>query len=211
MVAALTGLAILPGSAQMPTARTFTTDRIDQAPSDFTLGAMRQPSSGVWLVQRQGSRSFLAHRSDPSAAGYALALLELPVAQDATVSARMRLAGGERSGGLAWRYEDADNFYALVLNLSRQDLSLFRMAGGNRVRLDVETGLELDPDAWHALKVTHGDGEIRVWLGGIRVFDERDKTQARTTDAGRRAGFLATGRSEAWFEEIRLEPRRSRR
>jgi hypothetical protein len=99
-------------AAQSPDVRTFRTDRQDQVPADFVLGALRQAQAGTWTVQRQGPRAFLTHRADASAAGYALAILDRPVPLDTTVSTRLRLAGGDRSGGLVWRYEDADNFYA---------------------------------------------------------------------------------------------------
>jgi hypothetical protein len=206
---ALTVAALM--AAQAPELRTFRTDRQDQVPADFVLSAMRQTQAGTWAVQRQGSRAFLAHRADAAAAGYALAILDRTVPLDTTVSTRLRLAGGDRSGGLVWRYEDADNFYALVLDLVRQDLSLYRVAAGNRVRLDVEDDLELDPDAWHTLKVSVGDGDIRAWLGGIRVFDDRDPANRRPSAATGRSGFVATGRTDAWFEELRHEPRRGRR
>jgi hypothetical protein len=172
---------------------------------------MRQPTSGIWLVQRQSPRTFLAHRADTAGAGYALAILDRAVARDASVSARMRLSGGDRTGGVVWRYDDAENFYALILDVIKQDLSLYRVASGNRVRLDLETGLELDPEAWHTVKVTSDDGEIRVWLGGIRVFEEQDRRDERERTAMARAGLLASGRSEVLFEEIRIEPKRGRR
>lgn len=207
--AALGAAAIMV--AQVPDTRTFGADRPGQSPADFTLSAMRQTSPGIWAVHRQAPRSFLAHRPDAGAAGYALAILDRTVPADTTVSIRLRVAGGDRSAGLVWRYENTSNFFALILDLGRRDLSLYRVAAGNRVRLDVEDGLELDPEAWHTLKVSSGDGEVRAWIGGIRVFEARDPGERRQPGAAVRSGFLATGRTEAWFEELRLEPRRGRR
>ena len=90
-------------------------------------------------------------------------------------SVRLRLAGGARAGGLVWQYQDEHNFYAAMLDLTRQELSMYRVTGGNRVRLETEDDLELDPEAWHTLKVARDDGRIYVALGGIRVFEERDE------------------------------------
>lgn len=179
-------------------------------PGGFLLSSMRQPSSGRWTVERQGGQGFVAHHADPGAAGYALALASELTPVDAAVSARLRFSGTVRTGGLIWRAQDSQNFYALILDLVAREIALYRVTSGNRIRIDVEDDLELDPHGWHALKVVHEDAEIRVTLGGIGVFHERDRRDEHQS-ASLRVGLLAAGAADVWFDELRVESKKGRR
>ncbi len=189
----------------------FDADRADHPPSGFTLAAMRQPDAGRWLVARDGPHQYLVHRAQTDTKGYALAVADRSAPDDISISARIRMAGGGRVGGLVWRYEDDRNYYALLLDLDRADLSIYRISSGNRIRLDVADGLELDSNAWHALKVSHIDSDIRVSLGGVRVFEEQDRRANRPGTTPGKAGLIATGHSEVWFDDLHVEPKRGRR
>jgi len=186
----------------------FDEDRVDQPPVGFSLAATRQADAGRWFVQRSGGSGHLVHRADPAAPGFALAVADRPAPADAAVSVRLRFNGTSRAGGLVWHYRDDLNYNALVLDLNRGEVAVYRITAGNRVRLDVRDELELDPTAWHALKVIHEGNEIRVMLGGIRVFDEEDRRGDRT-GAESRVGMLASGASEIWFDDLSVEAKRS--
>ena len=71
---------------------------------------------------------------------------------------------------------------------------------GNRVRLENEDDLELDPAAWHALRVVQRSRSVRVYLGGIRVFEDRD----RTTDPAGAVGIWCAGDTTAQFDDLRI-------
>jgi hypothetical protein len=199
------GLAAGVGLLAQASVRTFDADRPDAPPPGFTLTAMRQPTAGVWSVRREAANGFLVHRADPAAPGFALAVSDAPAFRDGVMSVRLRLAGGARAGGLVWRYHDADNFHAIVLDLTARSLAMYRVVRGNRVEIEDEDNLELDPAGWHVVKVVHDQALVRVSLGGIRVFEERE----RTFGAGR-VGLLATGASEVWFDDLKIEPERRR-
>jgi hypothetical protein len=121
--------------------------------------------------------------------------------QDVQVSVRLKATGGGRMAGLVWKYRDPLNHYSAQLDLAKQELAVYRVVNGNRIRLEREDGLELDPDAWHSLKVFQERGEIRVYLGGIRVFRERD----RLPRARARVGVWAGGDSTVMFDDFRIE------
>jgi hypothetical protein len=192
---------------------TFDDDPAEQAPAGFTLAAMRQSDSGRWLVQHTGGLGYLVHRADPAASGFALAVVDRPAPDDLTVSGRLKFGGAARVGGLVWRYRDDQNYYMLLLDLNRAALSVYRITAGVRVQLDTRDELELDVSAWHTVKVSHTGSEIRVMLGGVRVFDEQDR-RADHRDGQGRVGFVATGASEVLFDDLQVvepDPRRSRR
>lgn len=190
---------------------TFNDDQIDQPPAGISLAAMRQSDAGRWLVQGLPGEAHLVHRADPAASGYALALADKPAPDDLVVSVRVKFNGAARVGGVVWRYRNDQNYYTLLLDLNRSELSVYRITAGNRVRLDVRDELELDPAAWHALKVVHLGTDIRVMLGGVRVFDERDRRSDRSSNDAGQVGVIATGPSEIWFDDLRVEVKRSHR
>lgn len=188
----------------------FEEDRTDQPPVGFSLVATRQADAGRWIVQRSGGSGHLVHRADTTASGFALAVADRPAPSDAAVSVRLRFSGATRSGGLVWHYRDDLNYNALLLDLNRGELSVYRVTAGNRVRLDMRDELELDPAAWHALKVIHEGNDIRVMLGGVRVFDEQDRRASRP-DSESRVGVLASGASEIWFDDLSVDAKRGHR
>lgn len=204
------GLAVGLSAMQGGKARTFDLETPQLPPAGFVFGAMRQPGSGRWLVDREGTNGVVTHVADPAAQGYALALATEAVGADLDVSVRLRFTGPNRTAGLVWRAIDDQNFHALVLDLGANTLSVYRVASGNRIRLDLADDLELDPLAWHTLKVTHDDDEIRVSLGGIGVFRERDRRD-RAPGQPLRAGLLAGGTTDVRFDDLRIEPDRGRR
>ena len=189
---------------------TFDDHAAGSPPAGFDLTTLRQTSAGRWLVRRDGTHGALVHLADPTAAGFALALAPDSPLRDVQAVVRLRLTGGTRSGGLVWRYTDEAHYYAAVLDLARGAISLFRVTDGNRTFLESEDGLELDPAAWHTLKISHDEARITVLLGGIKVIEERDRRYDRATEPGR-TGVIAAGGSEVWFDDLRIEPDRDRK
>jgi hypothetical protein len=130
-----------------------------------------------------------------------MALAPNAVMRDVLVSVRLRGVGGHRAGGVVWRYLDPENYYAAILDLTRQEIAMYRVSRGNRVRLEDEEDLEVDAGAWHSLKVVHRDSETRVSLDGIPVFEERTNRDDRGGVPGR-VGLIAGGDAEIWFDDL---------
>jgi hypothetical protein len=184
------------------TTRTFDGDTVGCPPQGFTFHVVRQAPQARWSILREDTNGFLAHRGDAAGhAGFALAVLDGTSVADATVSARVRFAGGPRSAGIVWRVQDAENYYLARLDLDRQDIGLYRVAGGNRTRIEGEDDLELDAGAWHTLRIVHQAENIRVYLGGIRVLRARDRTFAHAGSAG----VWCAGDAVAHFDDLRVD------
>jgi hypothetical protein len=199
---ALAAALVLAGAAApLAPIQTFDADPPGARPPGFTFAAMRRPAPGVWLIRRAGANGYLAHEADAAQRGFGLALSAADPPRDASVSVRLRLAGGSRAAGLVWRYQNEDNHYQVVLDLVRRELAMYRVVGGNRIRVEDEDDLDLDADAWHTLKVAHDGPKIRVSLGGIRVFEDED----RTFRSGR-AGLIAAADADVWFDDFRMDP-----
>jgi hypothetical protein len=206
------GAALVAAAIHVQTAvpRTFDEDKAGLPPPGFVLSAMRQPVPGVWTVRRTGTNGALCHDADPAhAGGFSMAIAQGDPLEDVVVSVRMRFGSGAHAGGLVWRYNDPGHYFAVILDLTRQELVLYRVVDGNRIRLESEDGLELDVSAWHTLKIVHEDARVSVLLGGIRVF--QDESRAHRQIGAGRAGLVATGDSEVWFDDLRVEVEKRRR
>lgn len=194
--------ALVSASAQVAV-RTFDDNAVGAPPPGFTFTMARQQTPGRWLVRAEGTSHYLTHLADPAAAGgFSLAVLDTPHPPQIRASVRLKLTDGERVGGLVWRYQDAENFYLASLDLRVQELALYRVVRGNRIRLDEEDELELDESAWHSLRIVQDDDDIRVSLGGIGVLRARERTFAE----GGRAGVWSGGGATLWFDDFRVEP-----
>ena len=202
-VAAIVVFALTAGSAQ-EALRSFDQDAIGAAPPGFSFAVARLPAGGRWHVRADNGNRFLAHTPDAAAGeGFAIALLDGAATGDVRLSARVRLEDGVRTGGLVWRYNGPDNFYAVALDLDAQAIALYRISRGNRIRLEFEDDLELDRSAWHTVRVEHVEGRIRVALGGIGVM----RARARDTDAANgRAGVWSAGNAATAFDDVSVRP-----
>jgi hypothetical protein len=182
---------------------TFDSDAPGRAPAAFTYRVTRDSAPARWIVQREGANGFLAHTGEPSAkGGFSLAILEDQPRSPLSLSARMRLAGQDGEMGIAWRVQDANNYYLARLDVDggEQDIALYRIVNGNRVRVDGEDDLELDRAAWHTIKVVQEDDTIRVYLGGIRVLRARDRTFTKPGGVA----LWCTGDAVAHFDDLRV-------
>lgn len=186
----------------------FDAQAIGRPPDGFAFAEARGAAAGRWTVEREGSQTVLAHAAAaPDAGGSALAIVADAGFETFEASARIRLVSGQRAGGLVWRYEDPQNYHFVELDLAGQRLDAYRVVRGNHVRFESEDDLELDPDAWYALKVVQDRNRLRVYLGGIRVLDDRTRV-----DAARGAvGLWSASGSTSWFDDLEVRIRSNRR
>jgi hypothetical protein len=172
-------------------------------PAEFMFATQRLAESGVWEVRGTGTERHLVHLADPAAParGLSIALPKAAGPANVKIFSRIRFVEGEREAGLAWRYRDQSNFYAAAIAIRTGEIFLFRVMGGNRIRLASSTGAALDGNAWHTVGITHIGDTIRAHVNGINVLTARDPNE---TQSGR-AGVWSSGASQAWFDDIRIE------
>jgi hypothetical protein len=182
--------------------RTFEDDKIGAPPSGFVMAAGREAAPDRWTVRREGNGRALVHEAGPSPAdSFAVAILSGAQYSDVEVSVRFKATGGSRTAGIVWKYQDPMNHYSAYLDLVRQELAMYRVVNGNRIRLEREDDLELDPDAWYSFRVFQEGGQIRVYLGGIRVLSERDRLPRMPANVG----LWVAGDSTVMFDDLRVE------
>ncbi|RPI54494.1 MAG: hypothetical protein EHM55_10660 [Acidobacteria bacterium] len=191
-------------AAQSAVVRTFDDDKIGAPPAGFAMAAGREAPADLWTVKREGSGRVLSHEGKAAPAdSFAVAIFSGGQYSDVEVSVRLKATGGGRAAGLVWKYQDPNNHYSAQLDLVRQEVVMYRVAAGNRIRLEREDDLELDPDAWYSMKIRQEDGQIRVYLGGIRLFSERDRLPRTPSNVG----IWVAGDSTVMFDDFRVEDR----
>jgi hypothetical protein len=191
---------VLAFGNQSPIAYTFNDLPVGATPPVFTFGSMRQKEPGRWTVQKRDADIFLHHQRD-ALTGYSLAVLDTRWQPDVVVTTRVRFVDGARAGGVVWRYVDDNHYYSLILDLAKGEIAMHKVSGGHNIRLEFEDDLELDPRAWHTLKIVHADDSVRAMLSGVRVFEDRDRRN-RWSGGSSRVGLIATGNSGVEFDDF---------
>jgi hypothetical protein len=200
----------LVAAAQPGAVRTFDGDRVDAPPAGFTFTG----TPDRWVVRRERDNNVLAHQGDPARRGgipggsarrrgIALAILDGPGLTNVSFAASFKVAAGKGRGGFVWRYQDPQNYYMVGLDLEEddQEIGLYRVVSGNQTRIDHEKDLQIQQNDWHVLKVVHANETIRVYLGGIKVFEVHDKS-FRGPGA---VGLWAAGDGTLYFDNVSLD------
>jgi hypothetical protein len=194
-------------AAQSAIVRTFDDDKIGAPPAGFVTAAGRDAAADRWTIRREGNARVLFHEGKAAPSdSFAVAIFSGAQYSDVELSVRLKATGGGRAAGLVWKYQDPNNHYSAQLDLVRQEVVMYRVASGNRIRLEREDDLELDPDAWYSMKIRQEDGQIRVYLGGIRLFSERDRLPRTPASVG----IWVAGDSTVMFDDFRVEDRAGR-
>jgi hypothetical protein len=183
-----------------------TTVTFDQAkdgvlPEMFRAMSSSDEEKGTWQVQRVDGRRVLSQTTIGDR-GYRLAALKDSRIEHFRASVRLRIGRGDEAAGLAWRVQDANNYYAVRLDINDNEIIVYKFVGGNRVRLERLRRLRLDRDEWHEIMVEHIGEEMRVWLNGIPVASEDDNS----LHSPGMLAFWMPGDSTAHFERLWYEP-----
>ena len=192
-------LGLNAGLSAVPV-RTFDEDALDAQPPGFVFQSVGG-AVGRWLVRGEQGNRYLTYAPQSVRTGQAVALLDTPVAANFRTSVRLRLGDGVKEAGLVWRYVDADNYSQATLDLAKQELALYRVVSGTRVKIEDEDDLELDPSAWHVMTVRQDRERVRIYLGGISVL----RSRTRTADTVGRVGVWSSSATTADFDDLRLD------
>jgi hypothetical protein len=196
-------LVVLGGGQVSPQRLTWTFDETPpgRPPHGFVFSDPTTGPPAAWLVVRDGSNAVLAP-APRTRGGAALAIAEGAAPINVTVSARLRFPEAAGTAGVAWRFRDPQHYYAIALDLRAQNVRLYRVVGGNRTRLENEDDLELDPGAWHTVKVEDSGMRMRVWIDGVPVAEARD----RSSPEPGAVGFWTATDAAVLFDDLHVEP-----
>ena len=195
--------ALLAGTslrAGTPTVVSFERARPGALPSGFRTLTSAESEPGRWQVE-QVDGLFALGQVVQGRAGYRLAVLDSPRLEHVRAGVRLRVSGGDRAGGIAWRVQDAGNYFAARLDFEDREVVLYKFVRGNRVRLERLSDVRLSERDWHELAIEHVGDRLRVWLNGVPVASERDTALSSPG----MIGFWLPGDATAHFERLWYE------
>ncbi|MPZ18127.1 MAG: hypothetical protein GEV06_09480 [Luteitalea sp.] len=197
-------LAVLPlhsiAGSDEETVVTFDQAKSGTLPDLFRTMSSSDEEAGTWTVQHIDGRPVLSQTTIGDR-GYRLAALKDMRIEHFRAGVRLRVGKGDEAAGLAWRVQDAENYYAVRLDINDHELIVYKFVGGNRVRLERLERLRLERDQWHEILVEHVGERLRVWLNDIPVASERDNS----LHSPGALAFWLPGDSTAHFERLWYE------
>jgi hypothetical protein len=187
----------------------FDTGPIGKVPSGWSV-PVAHGSAARWEVLRDLSAPtqpyVLAQLSGEATANrYPLAIFDGLNLRDGDVSVRLKPVSGNqsRSGGVVFRYRDANNYYLAETDARRSDVALFKVQDGRRIPIGAPVKHDVPANAWRILKISVSGPRIQVYLDHRRLLSAADSAY---TGAGK-VGLATAGDSVTYFDDFRVYPK----
>ena len=152
-------------------------------PAGWTA-ASTGPSGPVasWASMRDadhGPGLALVRTNHASSVTYNLCWSAEPAFQDGTLEVALRADSGEidQGGGLAWRIQDARNYYVCRFNPLESNLRVYFVKDGERQQL-ASADVPGTAGTWYRLRITHAGSRITCALDGHELLRVDDSTHA---------------------------------
>lgn len=149
---------LFPGAPEppLPWKLDLASDRAGDTPLAIEAVLAGHGHPGRWIVAEEaGQRALRQADGDPTGIRFPIALVKGLVCDDAVVTVRVRLAGGDfdRAAGVVLRYRDTGNYLVARVNATENDLRIFRVANGIRRTLPGgRVEIPKDDGSWHVLE-----------------------------------------------------------
>jgi hypothetical protein len=171
----------LAASAEMIS---FTDTQAGAAPANFTSARTGSGGPGQWAVvddaSAEGGRAVEQASAERTDYRFPLAIYQPVSAKDLDVSVRFKPMAGrvDRSGGIAVRLQDADNYYVVRANALEDNVRFYHVVKGRRTELK-SANLKVASNEWHTLTL-HAEGDrFTVAFDGKPLYTVTDKTIAQ--------------------------------
>jgi len=139
-----------------------------------------------------------------------LAILDKVNVKDGDLSVRLKPVAGreDRTGGLVWRYRDANNYYLVRANAVENSVVLYKVADGKTTPLAARSGPPrtygvkhpVPANEWSALKVQFRGPLFSVYFNHRRLFQVVDSTFAQPG----KVGLWTKAGSVTYFDDFRI-------
>ena len=121
---------------------------------------------------------------------------------DVDLSVEVRSVSGEedRGGGPVWRAVDADNYYICRWNPLENNFRVYFVKQGRRKQI-ASLDVEVDPAAWHVIRIVMKGKKIEAWLDGGHHLEVEDDT----FEGAGMVGLWTKADACALFDDIAVE------
>ncbi len=187
-----------------PATWTFEKDEPEREPAGFEFAATAGSPPGRWRVLRDGDNRVLAQLDAQRVnKRFALAVVKDSSYKDVRLSVRGKPVSGkdDQAVGLVWRYQDEKNYYVARSNVLEENVRLYRVVNGNRIKFAGKEDLKIKRGEWHTLRVEHRGKEISVFLGERKLFEADDET----FEGAGKVGLWVKSDSVTYFDDLAVE------
>lgn len=131
-------------------------------------------------------------------------------ARDVDLSVAFKTLSGEvnASGGLVWRYEDADNYYVVRANSLEGNVVAYKTENGQRTSIGIKgdagaygVEIEVPHRQWNTLRVIARADLFEVFFNGRKLFEVEDTS---FTGAGQVALWTKAD-AVTQFDDLRVQ------
>jgi hypothetical protein len=193
-------LGAIAGNAAAQTSRSVTFDflRPGSVPGAFDCDVTGPGGPGRWVVIQAmaegGIRRVLAQTSQVAdASRIPYCLLKNYRGADVDVVVLIRPVSGDRAqaGGLVWRAQDRQNYYALLIDAKADQMAVYRVEKGRPVPLPIAGedrkyahSIKLERERWYQLRVRATSGRFEIFLDNGKRFEVEDGAFAAPGSVG---------------------------
>ena len=186
----------------------FDADTANAPPPGFSFSRTGGGAPGRWVIHKDdgspsGSNVLAQLDSDNIDYRFPIAIADLPVLRNGTVSVRCKSVSGsvDQACGLVFRYRDVDNYYVVRANALENNVRLYHVVKGDRSQFAGWNGT-VASGRWHLLQVTAKDDHFVVFWDEMKVIDAHDAT---FTEPGK-VGVWTKADSVTYFDDLHVEP-----
>lgn len=217
LVLAAVGLASV-AAAQGSRSVTFDAIRPGTAPTAFDCDVTGPGGPGRWLVTQAlaegGVRRVLAQTSQVASPDrLPHCLLRNYRGADVDVVVLIRPVSGTRAeaGGIAWRVQDRQNYYAVLVDGRAGEMAVLRVERGRAASLPLagedrkfSHRVRIERDRWYQLRLRATGVRFEVFLDGAKRFEVEDSA-FRAAGA---VGLVTLADSVVQFDAFNVAPAR---
>ena len=178
----------------------FESDMAGQPPKGFELALTGKGKPGKWMVQSvddaPSGKNVLA-QTDGDTTDY-----RFPKDLQLSVKCKPIAGKGDQGCGIIWRLKDKDNYYITRANALEDNVHLYHVINGRRVRFDGWDG-KVASGVWHELAMEMVGDHVQVFFNGKKVIDAHDGS---FKDAGK-FGVWTKADSIIQFDDLTATPK----
>lgn len=160
----------------------FDSSDVGDVPPGWTAAKTGTGDGSIWKIQPDdsspsGKKVLTQTSSSAPNSVFNLCVSKEPILADISIRVSLKPLTGklDQGGGIAWRYQDENNYYVVRWNPLEGDFRLFKVVDGKRTQLaDAAKVSGKKVGEWHTMSVRHHGDEIDCFLDDVRYFDVTD-------------------------------------